>query len=385
MIRRQLPASGIRSIFDRAQALKKSGKEILQLDVGRPEWPLPPSALESIHSAVRDGFNHYVENRGLLELREQLSQRTFLHAGVRFSPETEMIVTVGGTEAVAMIGLALLGAGDEMILPLPAWNHYAAVAQMAGAEVRNLPLKLENQFQIDPDELKKLITNKTKLVVVNSPSNPTGMIQSEESLKEVARLSEKYGFYVLSDEVYDEFYYSENQPSSIGRFMRDSSKFIYLNSFSKTFAMTGWRLGWIASAPEVSDALNRVHQYLTVCASSHAQRAVSKMLKHEEIPAYHATARADFKLRRDVWMRSLAGLSSVVMPRAEGAFYLFPKIQYKNLSGREFCNFLLEEKGVSAVPGDVFGEMFSEHIRISYGGSFDTQERASKILREVLQ
>lgn len=383
MVRRQLPPSGIRSIFDRAQALKAAGRKILHLDVGRPDWPLPPSAIDAAHRAMKDGYNHYLENRGLLSFRNLISDRIFTKTQRRFSPGTEILVSVGGTEALAIVAMALCDSQDEILVPTPAWNHYLALQELTGAKVIQIPTRLEDKFQLNSQEIERAISPRTKLLILNSPSNPTGVVQNSASLDAVARICERAGIYLLSDEVYDDFVF-HGEHESVLRWLKDYPRAIYLNSFSKTYSMTGWRIGVLAAEASLMDAFNRVHQYLTVCASSPFQYALQGVLQHPETPSFLNAMREAFEKRAQIWNDGLAELPGVEFVRAEGAFYVFPRLQRKGVSAREFSSNLLEHHGISVVPGDVFGRGFENHFRISFGGDLETQRAALSQMKEVL-
>jgi aspartate/methionine/tyrosine aminotransferase len=379
---RILPKSGIRSVFDRAKEIEGEGKIVCHLEIGRPCWPSFPGTVDAVTAALTQGFVHYIPNRGILELRQALSSEIKNTIGIKFDPATELIVTTGASEAVCMCALALLGADDEVIIPQPAWNHYQAVAEMAGAKVIPLNLSSDNNFLIDINQLKSIISSKTKMIVLNSPANPTGVIQPPEILKNVAEIALRNGIFVLSDEVYQDFVYGD-QHCSIAKYMGDSDLFIYINSLSKSYVMTGWRIGYIAARANVSDILNRIHQYLTVCGVSFAQKGAVSLFNNQYRHEYLKEMKKGFSEKLNIWLASLKGIPEIDLVVPKGAFYLFPKINYKNMSGREFCEFMLEKHGVAMVPGDVFGEVYSSHIRISYGGEIETQKRAIQKFIEV--
>lgn len=382
-IRRLPPSSGIRAIFDRASKMERAGVKVLHLDVGRPEWRLPPDCAESAKQAIDNGLVNYIENRGLPELRNAIAADIKMHTDWLTNPDDEIVVTSGASEALAMAALALLGPDDEVIIPMPAWNHYAAVAELAGARVIPLTLTPESGFIIDPDRLRRLISPHTRMMILNTPGNPTGAVQPESVVQEVARLALQHGFFVFSDEVYRDFVYG-NTHVSIARHMAGSDLLLYVNSFSKSFAMTGWRIGYIACSRVVSDALNRIHQYLTVCGVPFAQKAAANVLQHPGRTGYLAEMRSQFELRHAVWMDGLKGHEQIYLTAPGGAFYIFPRISYNNMTGRQFCDLILDKYHVAMVPGDVFGDQYSQHVRISYGLGIDVQKAALSKILEVI-
>lgn len=383
-IRRLLPPSGIRSIFDRAAEIERRGGRVWHLEIGRPDWKLPPYLVEEAKQALDEGFVHYIANRGLLELRQAISDDLKTTTGRNYNPENEIIVTNGGSEVLAMCALALLGAGDEMIVPEPAWLHYKAAAEMAGAKPVPLSLSPDDGFLLNPELVASKITPRTRMIIVNTPGNPTGAVQPREFLQEIADLANKHGFFVLADEVYQDFVY-EGQHHSMATIMGESDQLLLLNSFSKSYIMTGWRIGYIAAVPKISDVLNRIHQYLTVCGVSFAQRGAAKMLRHPGRQAYLKELHAEFQERYMIWRDAFASLPNVKLSPPKGAFYLFPRIDYRGMMARDFCQFMLEKHNVAMVPGDVFGDDFNRYVRISYGRELETQHEAAKIIVSVLK
>ena len=378
------PASGIRAIFDRAQQLERNGRPILHLEVGRPDWRLGPGAVEAAVESLRAGEVHYIANRGLRELREALAEDVEQETGRHFDPDRELIVTTGASEALSMAALALLEVGDEVVVPEPAWNHYAAAVQLAGGVPVPLPLRLRDGYVIDPERLAAIVGPRTRMIVVNSPGNPTGAVQPPDVLAAVAQVAQRAGAFVFADEIYRHFVH-EGSHQSIARYLPDSDRLLYVNSASKSFGMTGWRVGWIAAAPGVSDALNRVHQYLTVCGVPFAQRGLLRTLRHPDLPGYLDDLASEFRARGAVWEEALDGLPGVELTRPQGAFYVFPRIELRGLDDVALCSHLLEEHGLALVPGSVFGAGGAGHVRISYGLGLDVQREAAARLAEVVR
>ena len=382
-VRRLLPASGIRAVFDRAKAMEDAGQPVLHLEIGRPDWKMPPGATDEAKQALDDGFVHYLANRGLLSFRQALAGDIAEITGRHFDPETELIVTSGVSEAWSMVGLALLGPGDEVLIPQPTWSHYQAVVEMAGATPVPIPLAAEEGFLLNPERVAAAITPQTKLLIVNTPSNPSGAIQPADYLQAIADLALQHGFFIFADEIYHEFVY-EKEHTSIGRFMGDSELLLYANGFSKNYAMTGWRIGYIAAEADISDALNRVHQYLTVCGVAFAQKGAVNILHHSQRQAYLAEMRQAFRERYLVWKEALADCPNVQFVPPGGAIYIFPRIEYKGMTGREFCEFMLTEHQVALLPGDIFGVGYEQYVRISYGRDVETQRAAASRMLAVL-
>jgi aminotransferase len=383
--RRLLPASGIRRIFDRAAALERDGREVLHLEVGQPDFALPPGAAAGAAAALDAGQVRYIANRGLASLRAVLAEDVARATGRAFDPERELIVTSGASEAIAMAMLALLGPGDEAIVPEPAWNHYAATVQLAGAVPVTVALDPARGFALDPDAVAAAITPRTRLLVVNTPGNPTGAVQPAAALEAVAALAREHDLFVIADEVYDDYVFA-GEHVSIARWLGDSERLLYVNSASKRFGMTGWRAGWVAAAAETSDALNRVHQYLTVCGVPFVQAGLERALVDPGRGAYRDALRAAFAQRRAVWLDALRDVPGVELVAPAGAFYLFPRLRLADgATGEALCARLLDERGLALVPGGVFGGAFADHVRISYGGATETQRVAAARLAEALR
>jgi aspartate/methionine/tyrosine aminotransferase len=334
--------------------------------------------------ALRRGEVHYVANRGLRDLREALAEDVSRETGRSFDPDHELIVTAGASEALCMATLALLERGQEVVITEPAWNHYAAAVELAGGAPVPLALRAQDGWAIDPDRLSRIVTPRTRMIVVNSPSNPTGAVQTPDVLEAVADIALRNDIYVFTDEIYRHFVYA-GKHVSITRYLEGSDLLLYVNSASKSFGMSGWRVGWVAAAAPVSEALNRVHQYLTVCGVPFAQRGLLASLINAGLPYYLRDMRVEFHARAEVWSQALKDVAGVDLVRPSGAFYLFPRIRFRDLDDRALCTHMLEEHGLAMVPGSVFGAGCAGHVRISYGLGMETQRAAATRLAEVLR
>lgn len=383
-IRRSLPGSGIRVFFDRAQEIERDGHSVLHLEIGMPDWDLPPGVVADTKEALDDGYVHYIANRGLVELRQAIAEDVAQVTGQQIDPETELLVTHGASEALSACGLALLGPGDEVIIPQPAWNHYQAVVEMTGATPVLFPLLASEGFVIDPERLAASVSPQTKLLILNSPHNPTGAVQPAAALEAVAQLALEREFFVFSDEIYHDLVYTRPHVS-ISQYMQDSPYLLYVNSFSKSYSMTGWRVGYLAAHAEIIDAVNRIHQYLIDCGTAFAQKGVVNLLRHPQRRAYLAKMQAEFAQRHAVWVEALGRCASVELPPAGGALYLFPRIRYRGLSGWDFCMAMLENHHIAMTPGEIFGPGYADHVRISFAQNLQIQQAAAAKLVDVLQ
>jgi aspartate/methionine/tyrosine aminotransferase len=284
-------------------------------------------------------------------------------------PEGEIIVTVGANEAVLLAMMAFLNPGDEVIIPDPMWLHYFYCASLAGAQVISVPLLAENQFQLDPEDLKKLITPNTKMIVINSPHNPTGSIFRAENIKAIADIVEKHNLLVLSDEIYEKLVYSDTPVISPGSIESISERTLTINGFSKSYAMTGWRLGYIAASKNLIESMIRVHQYTTVCATSFAQAGAIAALRGPQNCVDEMVA--EFDRRRQIIVDGFNEIGEDVLVEPAGAFYAFPDIRKLNASSEVVAQRLLDEAGVAVINGKAFGRYGDGYFRISYACSID--------------
>ncbi|MFC1715912.1 pyridoxal phosphate-dependent aminotransferase [Candidatus Poribacteria bacterium] len=383
-VARDLPGSGIRKIFNMASQKEKEGDRVFHLEIGRPYWQMPPGAASGVICALESGFVNYIHNRGLIELREAISNFIRGRTGYLYDPEAELIVTCGASEAIAMIMLAFVSSGDEVIVLEPAWPHYVACIKMAGGTPVRVPRAIDNGYGFQREAVSAAITDRTKLIVINNPCNPTGAVYSAEELRDLSEIARKYGLLVVSDEIYKDFVWGD-QYTSMVEIMADRDSLILVDGFSKSYAMTGWRIGYVAASPEVSDALNRVHQYLTVCGVAFAQKGATKVLQNPKLPEYNEKMRAAFLERHNVWCEALVDCPGVEFYRPGGAFYFFPKIDLPDMDGHSFCMKMLNEYGLAMVPGDVFGVGYEQHVRIAYGGNLEIQREAAHIFSGALR
>ena len=381
---RVLPSSGIREIFDMASQKEREGEKVLHLEIGRPEWEMPPGAISGAKSALESGFVHYVENRGIADLREAISNLIKGRTGYFYNPDTEIIITCGASEAIAMVALAFIANGDEAIVLEPAWPHYVACIQMAGGVPVRVSRKLANGYRLDGETILSVITDRTRVIVINSPCNPTGAVYSVEELRMVSEIAQRHGLFVVSDEIYKDFVW-RGQHVSMVEIMENKDFLILVDGFSKSYAMTGWRIGYLAAKQEISDILNRIHQYLTVCGVAFAQKGAARLLKEPLLSEYQEKMRKAFYERYKIWCEALENCPGIEFYLPGGAFYFFPKITLPEVDGRIFCMEMLKEHQLAMVPGDVFGIGYNRHIRIAYGGSLEIQKEAAQRFKKALR
>ena len=357
----ETPKSGIRKFFD----LMSTMNDVVGLTVGEPDFQTPWHIREAGIESLEKGKTYYTANAGLVELRSEINNYMTRRFGISYEPSSEVIVTVGGSEAIDIAFRSLIEPGDEVIVPTPSFVCYAPLARMSGGVPVILETKVENKFKIDPEALKAAITPKTKILVLPYPNNPTGAIMTREELSDIADILRNTNIIVLSDEIYAEMTYT-GEHCSIASLPDMWERTIVASGFSKAYAMTGWRLGYICAPKPLCEQMLKIHQYGIMSSPTTAQFAAIEALKNGE---------EDIKMMVDEYNRRRRyiynGLRSIGIEsfEPEGAFYIFPRIGDFGLSGTEFCNKLLYDYKCAIVPGNAFGESGEGFARISYAYS----------------
>ncbi len=355
------PKSGIRKFFD----LMSTMKDVVGLTVGEPDFPTPWHIREAGIESLEKGKTYYTANAGLFELRQEICSYIDRRFGVKYTPDSEVIVTVGGSEGIDIAFRSIIEPGDEVIVPTPSFVCYAPLARIAGGVPVILETRVEDKFKINPEALKAAITDKTKMLVLPYPNNPTGAIMTREELEEIAEILRDTNIVVLSDEIYAEMTYTGNH-CSIASLEGMRERTIIVNGFSKAYAMTGWRMGYICAPKPLAEQMLKIHQYGIMSSPTTSQFAAIEALKNGD---------DDIKMMVDEYNRRRRyiynGLKSIGIEsfEPEGAFYIFPKIGDFGLSGEEFCNKLLYDYKCAIVPGNAFGNGGEGFARISYAYS----------------
>jgi aminotransferase len=364
-----LKPSGIRKFFDIAATMK----DVISLGVGEPDFTTPKPILEAGIRSLRAGETHYTSNSGKEELRRAIAAHLERLYGLRYDPLEEIVVTVGVSEALYLAMNALLDPGDEVIIPTPCFVAFQAEVILAGGVPVEIPSRLENNFQLDPEQVRAAITPRTKVIFVAYPSNPTGAVASREVLAEVARIAEQHDLILLSDEIYDRLVYGVQHVCvpALGPEARERT--ILMGGFSKDYAMTGWRLGYAAGPAALIRALGRIHQYTIMSASTTAQDAAIAALAGGERYVGEMVAEYDRRRRLIVAGMNRLGLTTFE-PR--GAFYAFPKIGASGMDDEIFAEKLLTEEQVAVVPGRAFGPGGEGFVRCCYATAYEKIEEA---------
>ena len=373
-----VPFSGIRKVFERAKTLEREGRPVIFLETGRPDFDTPAHIKEAAKHALDAGDVHYTSNFGTPALRGAIAGKLQRENGVAYDPDGEILVTVGAAEAIFLAYLAFVNPGDEVLYPEPTWVNYAAVARLAGATPVPVPLRESNGYQIDLEEVGRRITPRTRVLVVVSPNNPTGTVQSPEVLRNLADLAIRHNLLVISDEIYERIVYDDQPHLSLASCAGMRERTITINGFSKAYSMTGWRLGYAAAPQPFIQAMNRVHQYNVACASAFGQAGAVAALTG---PQDCVTAMvAEFKRRRDMVVPAINGIPRLSCLNPGGAFYAWVNIGRMGIGSEEFSMRLLESAHVSSVPGTVFGESGQGYVRFSYANSYERLEEAMRRL-----
>ena len=379
---KRIPFSGIRKVFEKAKRLEEEGQRVVNLGIGRPDFDTPAHIKQAAKEALDAGMVHYSSNYGLPELREAIAARLERDNGLTYDPNGEIIVTVGANEAVLMSMAATLNPGDEVIIPDPAWLHYFYCARLVGAVPVAVPLREEKEFKLDPDDVARAITPRMRMLVVTTPHNPTGSVLDEEILQALADIAERYDLLVLSDEIYDKIIYDGVRHISFATLPGMRERTLTVNGFSKTYAMDGWRLGYVAAPRALIALLIRVHQYTTVCATTFIQMgAVAAYRGPQDCVAEMA---AEFDRRRQYLIPALNEIEGISCVRPQGAFYAFPSIKATGKSSAEIADFLLEEAKVALIPGSAFGQYGEGYLRIAYSNPLENIQEAVERIKTAL-
>ncbi len=372
-----LKPSGIRKFFDVAATMK----DVLSLGIGEPDFDTPKPVVDAGIRSLERGETHYTSNAGLFELRKALSEHIERLYGVSYDPATEIIITVGGSEALYLSATALLNPGEEMLIPTPCFVSYQAEAILAGGAAVEIPSTMENHFDLDPQALEAAVTPRSKAILLGYPNNPTGAVATREKLLEVARIAEENDLVVISDEIYDRLVYGGHQHVCFPSLPGTKARTLLLGGFSKDYAMTGWRIGYACGPASIIQGLVRIHQYTVMSAPSTSQAAAIVALKEGEPYVQQMVAEYDRRRRLIV-----SGFNEIGLPTFEpkGAFYAFPKVSVTGLDDETFATRLLNEEHVAIVPGNAFGAGGEGFCRASYATSYARLETALERIRKFV-
>ena len=361
-----IPFSSIRSIVEKSAKLDNANKDVVHLEIGRPDFDTPEPIKHAGRRAIDNGYVHYTSNYGITALRKSLSDKIATENGVKYSDENEIIVTAGATEAIFISILAHVNSGDEVLIPNPAWT-YSAPINVAGGTVTQYELDPDNGFLPSIESIRNSITEDTSLLIINSPHNPTGSVIDTKTINNIRDIAVEHDLLVLSDEIYEKLLYDDVVHTSIASIQDMYERTITVNGFSKAYSMTGWRLGYLAAPKELIDPIIRLRQYTSTCAPSISQHAGIEALSE---PYYEPMVK-EFSTRRELVVDRVSQIEGMTLPVPRGAFYAFPTIPEVAESDEQFVTDLLDEEYVALVHGSSFGSVGKGRVRIAYSNSYE--------------
>jgi len=371
--------SGIRKFFD----IVSDQPDAISLGVGEPDFDTPSHMAQEGVRSIQEGRTFYTANAGLIELRKKISEYLLYRNKVQYDPKTEIVVTVGGSEAIDMALRIFVDPGDEVIIPQPSFVCYEPITQIAGGKPVTIDLQAVNQFMLTPEELENVITEKSKILILSYPNNPTGATMDREALIKIADVVKKHDLLVITDEIYAELVYDEPF-TSIAELPGMRERTIIINGFSKGFAMTGWRLGFMAGPEVFMDQLLKLHQYTIMAAPTASQYAALAGLKNNWQETVEPM-RLSYEERRNYLHHALEKMG-LPCYKAKGAFYLFPQVSQFGFSSEEFALRLLDEEKLAVVPGSAFGKSGEGFLRLSYAYSiYELKEAIQRLERFVMR
>ena len=373
----EIKPSGIRKFFDIVAEMP----EAISLGVGEPDFDTPWKVRDEAIYSLERGRTFYTSNSGLKELRVEIADFLNRHYGLKYDPISEMLMTVGGSEGIDVALRAMLDPGDEVLIPQPSYVSYEPCTILAGGVPVAINLKEENEFRLKPEELEAAITDKTKILIMPFPNNPTGAVMEKADLEPIVELVKKYDLFVLTDEIYGELTYTGQGHVSIASFPGMKERTIYINGFSKSHAMTGWRLGYVCAPQEIIQQMTKIHQFAIMCAPTTSQYAAVTAIRDcdEDV----ANMREEYNDRRRYLLNRFKKMN-VKCFEPYGAFYIFPSIAEFGMTSEEFCTRLLKEKEVAVVPGTAFGDSGEGNVRISYAYSLENLKKAMDRIEEFI-
>ena len=376
-------SGGIREILSKAEQMEREGRSIIHMEIGRPDFDSPQCAKDRVVWALNNGQVHYTDMGGTQELREEISKKYCRENNMKVDPVKNVVVTAGGAmEALSATMLTLCNPGDEVIVPVPYFSAYADVLAICGLNI--VPVEpREGSLEPSAKNIERAITQKTAAILINTPNNPSGTVFSKKCLEEIAEVAQRRDIWVVSDECYEKFLY-DGEHISIASLPGMENRTVTVASASKTWSMTGWRVGWIIAPEQMRPFVNKCHQNLVTCANAFAQAGVAEAFRSADADVKEMVS--EYRRRRDMVLNYIKNTDGLSLDIPQGAFYAFPlvdKIKDGTLTGFEFCEKLLEEAGVSAVPGDVFG--MPGHIRLAYCREYEYIEEGMKRVKKFVE
>ncbi len=378
----RMAPSGIRKVNEKALAMERAGEHVIHFEIGRPDFDTPEYIKQAACKSLADGNVHYTSNFGLAELRQTIADKLGRENHIDYKA-SEILVTVGLSEAVFAVLASTLNEGDEILVPDPVWLNYINVPNLLGAKAVTYSLKEESGFQMDLEELRSKITEKTRAVVIVTPNNPTGGVLSQNTLRQVAEVAIANDLLVISDEIYERLIYDGEQHLSIASLPGMKERTFTMNGMSKAYAMDGWRLGYVAAPEEYIAAMNKFHQHNTTCAPSFVQAAGVAALTQEGDEV--AEMVKEYRRRRDYAVAAINDIPGIHCQCPKGAFYIFINCRELGMKSAELSVYLLEHAKIALVPGDVFGPGGEGYLRMSFANSYENVVEGCRRLKEAVK
>jgi aminotransferase len=358
-----------RMMFEKAKALEAKGEKLIHFELGEPDFDTPINIKEAAKKALDQGATHYTTNAGLIELRQAIAEKLKKENSINADPASQICVTVGSQEAAFLALMCTIERGDEVLIPEPGYYTYRNCVEMADGTPVSVPLKEDNNFRLSPDDLEKKLTSKTKMVVINSPCNPTGSVMTKNDLQAIDELAIKHDFLILSDEIYEKIIYDNEKHYSVAALSREPDRIITLNGFSKAYAMTGWRIGYLIASKEIVGQSVKLQQSAVASATTFAQKGAIEALKGPQDSIQKMAE--EFAKRREVIFEGLKQVKGFSVTKPKGAFYAFVNIKKLGKPSQELAEYLLNEAKVVTTPGVAFGPSGEGYLRMSYANSVD--------------
>lgn len=370
------------AISDRARQLQQEGINVVNLGGGDPDFDTPQHIQNAAIEAMQKGFTHYVNSKGTPEMRKAIAEKYRREAGLTYNPDSNIIVTASGKVALYIALASLVDPGDEVMIFEPAWVSYRPIIQLLYGVPVAVSLSVANNFLVTEEIIEKSITPKTKAILINSPNNPTGRVLTDEELNCIARVAKKYDLWVVTDDIYEKIVYDGRTHKAIAALPGMQERTIVVNGMSKAYAMTGWRLGYLAGSAEIVAQILKLQQHFVTCAASFSQVGGTAALEG----GYECVDKmvAEYDKRRRLIAQALNEIPGVNCPLPEGAFYFFPRVDYKGMNSVELATYLLDEAHVAVTPGSAFGDAGEGCIRLTYATSLTNLQEAVKRIKQVL-
>ncbi len=373
-------SGGIREILSRASELERQGRSIIHMEIGRPDFDSPDCAKRGAIEALEKGDVHYTDMNGTIELREVIAEKYRSENHLDVNPETQVIVTAGAIEALMITFMSVLEPEDEVIIPAPFFPAYADQVGLSNGRVKPVQCRMENEFRLQVRDIETAISEKSRILLINSPNNPSGAVLTRKDLEEISRLAVEEDLLVISDECYEKYLY-EGEHVSIASLPGMAERTVTIGAASKTWSMTGWRIGWAIVPPEMKKYAAKCHQNLSTCGNSFAQAGVARAFREADADVKKMIG--EYRRRRDLVMTYLSRMEGIEAVTPHGAFYAFPSIRKLGMTPLEFSSYLLEEAGVSTVPSDTFRS--TGFIRIAYCRSYPEIEEGMRRIEAAIR